>query len=380
MKPKDVSLVLFLTRNVPMEIWRKTGSLQRETSYYKELATRLHQIYFVTYGGKSELDLAPAINNFSLLYNESNISPNLYSLIAPYIHRKELSQAKIYKTNQLDGAWTAIIAGWMFHKPVIVRAGYIWSDVFRQEISKGLKAYIVEKLEKWCLRQARCIFVTTQEIKDRYCIKYRLSNRKITVIPNFIDTAIFHPDPQIKPIKGRICFVGRLAPIKNLDLLIQAIAQIPSASLIIIGRGKQLDELKSLSERLHANVEFLGQVENRELPMEIQKSEIFVLPSTLEGHPKALIEAMACGCAVIGTDVPGIHNLIRHKENGLLCPPSVDGVRDAIVQVLEDDNLRENIGKNAALFAASAFSLEKIADLETQAILHCFVEGVNKDK
>jgi glycosyltransferase involved in cell wall biosynthesis len=72
---------------------------------------------------------------------------------------------------------------------------------------------LVEKIEKWCLQKASCIFVTTREIKDRYCDKYQLPTSKIMVIPNFIDTSIFYPIPEIKAVKGRICFVGRLEPI-----------------------------------------------------------------------------------------------------------------------------------------------------------------------
>ncbi len=371
MNPENISLALFLTRAVPLEIWRQTGTLGREIGYYRELASRLGHVSMVTCGNENEVNLVPSINNISILYNKWKISPNLYSFLAPFLHRKSLVNANIYKTNQLDGAWTALIAGWMFRKPVIVRAGYIWSDFFRQEGGKGFRAILVEFLEKWCLRRARRIFVTTQEIKDRYSDKYSIPKEKIVVIPNYVDTQIFHPDSEITPIKNRICFVGRLDPIKNADLLIQALAQIPDVSLTIIGQGKQLEGLKSLSSRLHANVDFLGQIENASLPQEIHKSAIFVLPSSLEGHPKALLEAMACGSAVIGADVPGIRNLIRHKENGLLCPPTLEGIRDAITRLLENDSLRTMLGNNAADFVKKTYSLDKVAALETAAVLEC---------
>lgn len=369
MDSKDVSLALFLTRAVPMNVWHKNGTLERETLYYKELGTRLHQITFVSCGGKSELDFTPAYSNIDVLYNSKNVAPNLYSLIAPIIHRKALSQVNVFKTNQLDGAWTAIIAGKILNKPVIVRAGYVWSDFFRQEGGQGFKVTMVDILEKWCLCQAQCVFVTTQVIKDRFCEKYGLPQSKITVIPNFIDTSIFHPNYDIDPIKGRVCYVGRLDPIKNVDILIQAISQIAGSRLVIIGAGKEMEKLEALSRRLHADVSFLGQLENQKLPLEIQKSEIFILPSSLEGHPKALIEAMACGCAVIGADVPGIRNLIRHEDNGLLCSPTVDDIRDSIIWLLENHSLRERIGNNASLYASDYFSLKKVVELEIQAIL-----------
>jgi glycosyltransferase involved in cell wall biosynthesis len=149
---------------------------------------------------------------------------------------------------------------------------------------------------------------------------------------------------------------------------------------VIIGEGKQSNELKSLCKDLQVKVEFLGKIENLKLPKEIQKSELFVLPSSLEGHPKALIEAMACGCAVIGADVPGIRNIIQDQENGLLCPPTVDGIQNAVARLITDDNLREKLGKNAAMFAADNFSLKKVANLEIQAIMDCLSKSKTGDK
>lgn len=378
MKPENVTLTLLLTRGVPMQVWHQTGILNREMKYYLNLARQFQKIKFITYGGKSEINIIPSAGNISILCNKWNLPPNLYSLLIPFLYRKEINNVDIIKTNQLDGAWTAIIAGWVYKKPVIVRAGYVWSDVYSKEIGKDFKAALIKKIERWCLKKCHHIFSTTQEIKERLIEKYHLPVEKITVIPNYIDTSTFHPNSEIQKIPGRICFVGRLAPIKNIDILIRAISQIPNAFLIIIGKGKQEEELRSLAKQLQANVQFLGQMENEDLPGELLKSEIFVLPSALEGHPKALIEAMACGCAVIGTDVPGIRSIIRHKETGYLCNPTVESLRDGIIELLNNEVLRKNISENAAIYAQREFNIDRIVDLETKAILDCLSHEKSK--
>lgn len=378
MKPENVTLTLLLTRGVPMQVWHQTGILNREIKYYLNLSRRFKKIIFITYGRKSEINLFPSAENITILCNKWNLPPNLYSLLIPFLYRKEINNVDIIKTNQLDGAWTAIIAGWVYKKPVIVRAGYVWSDVYSKEIGKDFKAALIKIIERWCLKKCHHIFSTTQEIKERLIEKYHLPVEKITVIPNYIDTSIFHPNSEIQKIPGRICFVGRLAPIKNIDILIRAISQIPNAFLIIIGKGKQEEELRSLAKQLQANVQFLGQMENEDLPGELLKSEIFVLPSALEGHPKALIEAMACGCAVIGTDVPGIRTIIRHKETGYLCNPTVESLRDAIIELLNNEVLRKNISENAATYAQHEFNIDRIVDLETKAILDCLSHEKSK--
>src|SRR3546814_18364330 len=79
----------------------------------------------------------------------------------------------------------------------------------------------------------------------------------------------------------------------------------------------------------------------------INAGRIFVLPSSYEGHPKTLLEAMACGAAVIGTDVPGIREVIEDGRTGLLCAPTAAALRDAIERLLSDEPLRRRLGGHA---------------------------------
>src|SRR3546814_4760578 len=73
---------------------------------------------------------------------------------------------------------------------------------------------------------------------------------------------------------------------------------------------------RGVKARLHGNLP------HQNLPEMINAGRIFVLPSSYEGHPKTLLEAMACGAAVIGTDVPGIREVIEDGRTGLLCAPT----------------------------------------------------------
>ena len=77
-----------------------------------------------------------------------------------------------------------------------------------------------------------------------------------------------------------------------------------------------------------------GGIPNSELPGYINKAKAFVLPSIYEGHPKALIEAMACSIPVIGCDSPGIKEIIGNGSNGLLCATTPGSLRNAINKVL----------------------------------------------
>jgi len=360
----DIHLVFFLTRAVSLAKWDEIGILEREIALYRLLSSRLGGLSIVTCGGSEELAYQEDLGNIRILYNRWGLPPNAYSLLAPFLHWEAMRSGTIYKTNQLDGAWTAIIAGKVHRKPVIVRAGYLWAEHFRGQGGVGLKAAIIDCLEAFSFRRTDAIVLTTEAMKQHVIEKYNLHPEKINVVPNYVDTERFCPMPEVESVKGRICYIGRLHPRKNLCALIEAVALIPDASLVLIGQGEQREELQELARRTGADVWFTGILQHNHLPTEINCSEVFILPSVFEGHPKALIEAMACGIAVVGTDVEGIRDVIRHEETGLLCSPTVEGVTSALQRLLADEGLRKRLGREAWAFAKREYSLERIVETE----------------
>ncbi|MEW5871403.1 MAG: glycosyltransferase family 4 protein [Chloroflexota bacterium] len=365
----DIHLVLFLSRATPLSKWERTGILERELAIYQRLSARLRSVSIVTSGGAEELHYQELLGEIRLLYNRWGLSPNAYSLLAPILHGPALRQASVYKSNQLDGAWTAVIAGAIHRRPVIVRAGYLWAELIRQEGKSRLRAALTSRLQAFSLRSAQTIFLTTEAMRQSVAGNYAIAASKIKVIPNYVDCQVFRPLPEVTSQEERICYVGRLEPVKNLDVLIEALAGLPGISLVLIGEGQQRPELERLAQARQVDVQFQGALPQAQIPLEINRSQVFVLPSKSEGHPKALIEAMACGAAVIGTEATGIRELIRHGETGWLCQPEPGSLRQATQQVLADPGLRRRLGDNARQYILEHFALEKVVEMELQAIL-----------
>ena len=105
-----------------------------------------------------------------------------------------------------------------------------------------------------------------------------------------------------------------------------------------------------------------------DLPAIMQDWDLFVLPSLYEGHPKALIEAMAAGLPVVGSNVIGIREIITDGENGLLAEPDADSLRAAIQRLIQDRALRQRLGRAAREHAVQHFSLDRIVELELEML------------
>jgi len=367
-KSSDIYLVLFLSRSTPLRRWDEMGILDRELAIYKTLAPNLAGISILTCGGIEELEYQSRIENIQILYNRWGLPPNFYSLLAPFLHKSALQNGTVYKTNQLDGSWTAINAGAIYRKPVIVRAGYLWAELNRQNRTQGPKAYLIDRLQTNSFSRAEALFITTDSMKRQVIRDYNVSPRKIKVVPNYVDTDIFRPMINVTPIEGRVCYVGRLHKIKNLESLIKASTDIPKISLVFIGQGDQRSHLERIARDYQVSVKFLGALPHNKIPFELNRSSAFILPSLSEGNPKALIEAMSCGLPVIGTDIPGIQDVIQHGETGLLCSPEPDSIRETIQEIIDNLEFATRLGQNARHYAINNFSIERIVEIELNAI------------
>lgn len=149
--------------------------------------------------------------------------------------------------------------------------------------------------------------------------------------------------PQSRPWPGdqplRLVTVGRMEPVKNTAIILQAVAQLrssfrPGLHLDLVGDGTTLASLKAQATALGLNdlVTFHGNLAHEKVLNVLAQAHLFLLPSHFEGFPKAALEAMACGLPVIATKVSVLPQLV--KENGLLLEkPTVENLVQAISQI-----------------------------------------------
>ena len=213
--------------------------------------------------------------------------------------------------------------------------------------------------------------------ESRFLGKYR---DKIVVIPNGINIEDFDipyskeecRDKLGLPIdENMILFVGILSPYKGPDVLLRAMPKIlkniPNTKLVLVGSGGMKEELERLSKKIGIEdyVKFVGFVEESLKPLYYKAADVFCLPSTMSTESFGIVnlEAMACGVPIVASKIGGIPDAVKDGENGLLVPPrDPEKLADAIIYLLENENIRKKMGKNGRE-KVEDYSWERIAEM-----------------
>ncbi len=365
------SLILLFTYNTSLSDWKQNGSIDRELNNYKKLLTYFDKIYFVTYG-EDDFTLQKYLpENIIVLPKKYSLPNLLYSFVLPFAYRKHFENSLWIKTNQMMGSWVAVLSKILFKKKIFIRTGYTESlSYINKKFFQKLFIHIIEYL---AYKTADMSSVTSS-LQLKY-IKRKYSPNNITLIPNGIDITLFKPlnnkkytkpTSQLSNTSTRLLFIGRLHHEKNVINLLKSLKGLENVVIKIIGKGPLKKELKRLSVDYSVNVEFIDKVPNSELPKIYNQADIYIQPSLYEGNPKTILEAMACGLPIIASDVPGINNIIKHKESGYLCNTNIKSIKDAIINLQNDLSLRLIISKNARKYIVEKYNLSTILKQEIQ--------------
>jgi glycosyltransferase involved in cell wall biosynthesis len=195
--------------------------------------------------------------------------------------------------------------------------------------------------------------------------------REALLIPNGLHVRAFEKARhEVTRVPGRILFVGRLESMKGVDTLLKAFAEIAEqklrsgdVSLRIVGDGSQRYYLQGLAEglKLGGSITFAGRANPAEIATEYAAAEIFCGISRSEALGNVFLEAQAAGCAVVGTAVGGIPDIVTHAETGILVPPDdVPAAVQAVRTLLTDEGLRKHL-TGGAIKNASAYDWSSIA-------------------
>jgi colanic acid/amylovoran biosynthesis glycosyltransferase len=172
----------------------------------------------------------------------------------------------------------------------------------------------------------------------------------------------------------RLLYVGRLAVVKGLPILLESLAQLKQAdltladlTLTVVGDGPDREQLEQMTTDLGLapQVKYVGYQSQTQVREHLQNTDIFVMSSFAEGVPVVLMEAMAAGVPVVATRIAGVGELVEEGVSGYLVPPGdVDSLADRIQKLVEDESARSHFGQSGRAKVEQDFNINR----ETQRL------------
>ena len=231
--------------------------------------------------------------------------------------------------------------------------------------------------ERDLMASATRIIAYSPHERDSMVRLYGADSGKILLIPCGVDLTMFRPLDQ-QAVREKLgfngekilLFVGRIEPLKGLELLIHATAQIDTCQpmrLLVVGGGLERDpeveRMRELARDLEITglIEFVGRVDHEELPSYYNAADVCVVPSFYESFGLAALESMACGTPVVATRVGGLPTIVQHGRTGYLkswrCPEAFAG---SLEMILSNKRLQQSMGQ-AARRRAEGMSWDAVA-------------------
>jgi len=250
-------------------------------------------------------------------------------------------------------------AAYFYRTPAIVSAQLGERELFS-------KTY--HRLLRWTDSLADVVVANSQYIQQYLIDREHVPAARTYLCHNGFEPSVFHPsaDPKPPDLAGASLVIGAvcaLRPEKRLDLLLKAFAAVrslqPGMKLLIVGSGPVLPQLQAQSNELGIAADCVFEPSKSDVVPWMRALDIYVMCSETESFPNALLEAMACGCAAVGSRVGGVPELIADRVSGLLFESgNADSLSSALSKLILDPALRRRLAAQAAASALENFSME----------------------
>ena len=234
-----------------------------------------------------------------------------------------------------------------------------------------------KQVEKELMASADHIVAFSPHERDAMVRLYQADATRIGLIPCGVDLSLFRPLDQQEVreklgLNGEkvLLYVGRIEPLKGLELLLHTAAQLQTFEQIRVlvvgggaGRDQEIDRLRELAKSLNVDkvFDFIGRVDQQDLPLYYNAADVCVVPSFYESFGLAALESMACGTPVVATRAGGLSTIIQHGRTGYLkawrCP---EAFASSLEMIISNRNLQHSMGL-AARRRAEGLSWDNVA-------------------
>jgi len=286
-------------------------------------------------------------------------------LLITYLHLR----FRIDVVETTNYSYLCLIYALLGHQsPLITRVSSLRDQVVSHGNYKSSSLNLVERLEDFMIKLSDVKLSHTVRHSQHLASIFNIPFNKIHLIPHA--TRLHTPSTETTWDDNlTVFFVGRLEYRKGIDLLLdvipEVIQRVPQARFRIAGKDSENNWSGSFIENhpeLSSKVVFLGPISNQQLDQEYKNCSLLAAPSTYESFGLIYIEAMAHGKPVIGTNAGGIPEVVHHQVNGLLIEPGDrEALLDSLIELLNNDSLRFQMGRAGYETVQHRFSLEALA-------------------
>lgn len=265
-------------------------------------------------------DAYKRVSEYRALFDELHIvvmKGSIFSFFGAFFKTVRLAQKVgkqgwITSQDPFESGIVALVVAKIFSMKLQIQ---LHTDVFGHFYSRhSLGNFLRALMSRLIIPKADSLRVVSQNIKEHVVVKKLLPEKKIFVLPIFVDVqsiitkqASYSLKDKYQEFEKIIVIAARIEKEKNLSLSFEAfrkvLRKIPKAGLVLLGDGSQVKSLQSLAKRLNIaeNVRFEGWAQD---PVSAYKSaDLLLVTSFYEGYGMNIVEALACGCPVISTDV-----------------------------------------------------------------------------
>jgi glycosyltransferase involved in cell wall biosynthesis len=283
-------------------------------------------------------------------------------------HHRQFDVIHVHQTDY--AAFASALAGRLLGKPVVCQLHGSGPTGSIAQLQRSPVSLFV----RWSLRTVARL-VAVSDVIHKELLGTGFPEHQVVQIPNGVDVEAFNPRQNAASTHGKhgtqmqqIVYVGRLSFEKGPDLLIESFRLLAAqdsnlARLLLVGAGSLQPSLERqvIKLGLQGLVAFVGNVED--VLSYLETADLFVLPSRAEGLSMALLEAMACGLAIVGTRVSGTVEVIQDGVNGLLVEPEDPEVlAQAMKRLLENPEFAQRLGQEARRTVEENYSLQSVAE------------------
>ena len=337
-----------------------------------ELATRGHDVHFITYANPIRLDPGTP----RIYYHEVEVSNYPLFQYPPYCMALASRMAEVAEFYELDllhvhYAIPHSVSALLARQMLAARGRRLpfVTTLHGTDITLvGLdRSYL--PITRFSIQESDGVTSISKYLKEKTVEDFGIA-RPIEVIPNFVNCDVYTPykDEAVRnearrrlanPGEAILIHLSNFRPVKRVTDVVKIFAQVVEkvpARLVLVGDGPDRSAAEWLAHELQISdkIHFLGKQErvNELLPL----ADLMLMPSQLESFGLAALEAMACRVPTIGTNVGGVPELIDDKVNGLLYPVGdVDGMAEGAVSLLKDRKRLEVMRDAARKTARSRF-------------------------